>query len=179
MVEVQNPLLGNGWRIAGWTAAAALLALPAIAMQFTDEVDWTAGDFVAAAVLLGLLGAGLEWALRTARNWPRFLGLALAVFTAFFTVWSNLAVGILGDEDNPVNLLFFVAILIALVAGGFARFRSSAMARILAVLAAGQFAIGIVAAVTADRTYVEWGVLVLFAGLWSVAALLLRRASLR
>ncbi len=179
MVEMQNRLLGNGWRIAGWSAAAALLVLPAIAMQFNDEVNWTVGDFVAAAVLLGLLGAGLEWALRTARNWPRFLGLALAVFTAFFTVWSNLAVGILGDEDNPVNLLFFVALLIALVAAGLVRFRSLAMARILTVLAAAQFVIGIVAAVTADRVYVEWGVLVMFTVLWSVTAFLLRRAARR
>ena len=44
-----------GWRIAGWSAAAALLALPAIAMQLGAEVDWTVSDFVvAAAILLSL-----------------------------------------------------------------------------------------------------------------------------
>ena len=41
------------WRIAAWAAAALILLLPLVAMQFTEEVRWTASDFAAAAALLG------------------------------------------------------------------------------------------------------------------------------
>jgi hypothetical protein len=60
------PLL-NGWRIAGWGSLLALLMLPALAMQITGEVNWTAGDFVFAAVLLGFVGTMVELAVRFAR----------------------------------------------------------------------------------------------------------------
>ena len=49
---------GIPWRIIGWGGAVALLAAPFIAMRFTTEVNWTASDFVFAAVLLGVIGGG-------------------------------------------------------------------------------------------------------------------------
>ncbi|MDG6080162.1 hypothetical protein E3U23_13285 [Erythrobacter litoralis] len=177
MIRTHEPLLGRNWRIAGWASAAGLLALPAVAMLLTGGVDWTVGDFAAAGLLLGSLGIGLELALRTSRSWPRFLGIALAAGTAFLTVWSNLAIGILGNEADPVNSLFFVVLFVGALLGAFMRFRSRPMARIAALMAASQFAIGIYATEYADRAYVEWGVLCLFAGLWSAVSLLLNRAT--
>ena len=179
MNETNGRLLGNGWRIAGWCSAAALLALPGIGMLLTDEVDWTFGDFVFAAGLLLVSGLAMELALRSARSWPRLIGLAVATFTAFFTVWANLAVGILGDEGNPVNQLFFAALFAGLLGAAILRFRSRPTARIAAALAVSQFAIGIYAAAEATRPYVEWGVLALLAVLWSVAALCLARDAQR
>src|SRR3569623_2014811 len=41
----------NPWRLAGWGAVAALLLLPAVAMQFPRDVAWTANDFAFGAVL--------------------------------------------------------------------------------------------------------------------------------
>ncbi|MDB5696794.1 MAG: hypothetical protein JWN21_2337, partial [Sphingomonas bacterium] len=35
-----------------WGGVATLLLIPAIAMQFTAEVNWTASDFVVMGVLL-------------------------------------------------------------------------------------------------------------------------------
>ena len=43
----------NHWRVRGWGTIAGLIALPAIAMQYTGEVNWTASDFVFAIVMLG------------------------------------------------------------------------------------------------------------------------------
>ena len=37
---------GSVWRIAAWGLAGLILLLPLVAMQFTDEVEWTASDFV-------------------------------------------------------------------------------------------------------------------------------------
>ena len=45
----------NAWRIARWTVAGTLLALPAVAMQVTDEVNWTVSDFVFAGCNAPLL----------------------------------------------------------------------------------------------------------------------------
>ena len=46
---------------------------------------------------------------------------------AFLTIWVNLAVGMIGAEDNPYNLLF-IGLLVAVALGGFAvRLKPSAM----------------------------------------------------
>ena len=43
---------GSRLRIVAWGAAATLLLVPLVAMQLTDDVAWTAGDFVAAGIFL-------------------------------------------------------------------------------------------------------------------------------
>lgn len=80
-------------RKAGWSLAAALLLAPAIAMQFTREMNWGAGDFVAAALIIGGIGLGLEAAARLQGRTRVIVG-ALAVL-AGLAVWAELAVGIL------------------------------------------------------------------------------------
>lgn len=80
-------------RKAGWSLAAALLALPAIAMQFTSEMNWGPGDFLAAALLLGTTGIVLEIAAALPRRQWRSRGTVLAV-AMLLLVWAELAVGI-------------------------------------------------------------------------------------
>lgn len=75
--------------------AALLLALPLVAMAFTAEVNWGAGDFLAAAILFALLGTGIDIALRLPASWQVRGGLAAAAAAAFLLVWAELAVGIL------------------------------------------------------------------------------------
>ena len=41
---------------------AFVLSLPLVAMQLTDEVVWTAQDFVAAGILLTMIGVAAELA---------------------------------------------------------------------------------------------------------------------
>lgn len=164
-----------GWRIAGWSAAAALLALPAIAMQFTDEVDWTGGDFIVAAVLLLVTGLAAEGGLRLARSWPHLIGFAFFTFTAFFTIWSNLAVGIIGSEDEAINTGFFVLLLMGIVASAVGLFKPRPMSAITGVLSVSQLAMGLAAMRAMPGHQVEWGVLLMFATLWLGASLAFRR----
>ena len=50
--------LPNPWRRVVWGTAAFLLLLPLFAMQFTEEVNWDAVDFIAfGAMLLAACGA--------------------------------------------------------------------------------------------------------------------------
>lgn len=171
------PLL-NGWRITGWGSLLTLLILPALAMQTTSEVNWTAADFVFAAILLGLVGTVVELAARFARPGAPRIGYIIAGFTAFVTFWSNAAVGIIGDE-NSVNVLFFLMVLGAIVAGMVIRFRLGAMRWIALLLAIGQYAVGIAALSMMPRHAVEWGFLTIFALLWLTAAWCFHRAVIK
>lgn len=77
---------------------AVILLVPFAAMQLTDEVRWSAGDFVFAGALLIGTGVLLELATRRAR------GAALAV---------GLAAIALGEGDDAPGLVLFGLLLIA------------------------------------------------------------------
>lgn len=79
---------------AVFAVTALLLLVPAVAMQFTHEVNWGPGDFVAAAVLLSAAGLGVLWAARRRTTPWRRAGVAAAVVGAFALVWAELAVGL-------------------------------------------------------------------------------------
>lgn len=125
-------------RIAGWGGAITLLILPLIAMQFTDEVDWTPGDFLAAALLLGATGVSMEAFFRKSPNWIYRVAGGIAAGSGLLLVWSVLAVGIIGAESDPVNLLF-AAVFAVLVGGAvIVRLEADGMARTLIAAAVVQ-----------------------------------------
>lgn len=75
--------------------AMLLLLIPLIAMQFTNEVDWTLVDFLVMGVLL--IGTGLmcELVLRKVKKIEHRVLLVAAILFGFFLVWAQLAVGLL------------------------------------------------------------------------------------
>ena len=76
--------------------SAMLLFIPLVAMQFTDEVNWTMLDFVVAGVLL--LGTGLmcEFAIRKIKNIKFRIAICVALLMILFLIWAELAVGVFG-----------------------------------------------------------------------------------
>ena len=167
---------GSRLRIALWGMAAALLALPAVAMRFTDDVDWTASDFVFAGVLFGLVGLGLELAVRASRDWAWRGGAALAILSCFALVWVNGAVGMIGDEDNGYNLLFLGLIPLALLGALVARFRAAGMAVAMTAAAAAQVLIA-AGGLSADARGAVLSMVM--AGSWLLSAALFRIAARR
>ena len=139
------------WRIAGWSIPVLLLMLPAVAMQFTSEVDWSVSDFIFAALLFGIVGLSFELIVRTSDSVAYRFGAGLAVTAAFLTIWINGAVGMIGSEDNSYNLVFGGVLLIALIGSVLARFRAAGMARAMAVAAIAQVAAGAVGMSTDPR----------------------------
>lgn len=125
----------SGWRLGGWGVAALILLLPAVAMQAGAEVDWGPEDFAFAGLLIGGVGLAFELAVRRARSWTYRLGVAATLAAAFLIIWVNAAVGMIGDEDNPYNLLFLGVILLALAGAAIARFRPAGMAMAMVVAA--------------------------------------------
>ena len=142
----RNPLR---WLL--WTIPAALLVLPAVAMQFTPEVQWTGFDFVFAGVLLFGSAALIDLVMRKVGNWAYRLGVGLTVLTSFLLIWINGAVGIIGDEDNPLNLVYIAEILVAAGGAVIARFQPRGMARALSAATLVQ------AAVTVAVPVAGWG----------------------
>lgn len=71
-----------------------LLLVPFIAMQFTDEVNWTAGDFVVMGTLLLIVGFVFELIVRRVKDKDRRFVAAVVLLLAFLYVWAELAVGI-------------------------------------------------------------------------------------
>ncbi len=72
--------------------AAALLLVPLVVMQFTDEVAWTLPDFLVMGALLFGTGVCLVW---SAQKVPRHRAVVGAtILTAFLFIWAELAVGV-------------------------------------------------------------------------------------
>ena len=164
-----------GWvRPLAWAGAAALLLLPLIAMQFTSEVDWTASDFLFAALLIGGVGLAFELALRISSSWAYRGGAALGLAAGFFLIWANAAVGYIGSEDNPYNFAFFGVVAIALAGALVSAFRAKGMA--LAMLAAGiaHAAAGFIGAAQDPATI---PITIAFVGLWLGSARLFQIAA--
>jgi hypothetical protein len=76
---------------------AGILLVPLVAMQFTGEVNWTAGDFLIAAVLLAGTGMLFELAKAKLRTGKARLIAGAAIAFCFLLVWAELAVGIVGS----------------------------------------------------------------------------------
>ncbi len=167
------------WRIAAWITAALLLLLPLVAMQFTEEVNWTPMDFLFAAVLLfGSLGA-YEVAVRKTGNTAYRAGVGVAIAAAFLLTWVNAAVAL---TDSDADGVYFLVLALG-VAGAFGvRFRAAGMARVLLATALAVAAVGVIALVAgivpAYNSAAEvLGLSGFFAALFGGAALLFRAAA--
>lgn len=71
-----------------------VLLLPLISMQFTNEVNWSFGDFVIAAILLFVIGISLLAVWQRIKDRKQRIFISLGVLLLFLLVWAELAVGI-------------------------------------------------------------------------------------
>lgn len=168
------------WRIAAWIIAAFVLLLPVVAMPFTPGVDWTASDFVVAAVLLfGALGA-YELAARKADNAAYRAGVGVAIAAALLLTWVNAAVGL---TDSSADGLYLGVIAVGIIGAVIARFRPEGMARALFATALALVVVSILALVAGgvpnDTTsaFEVVGLTGFFVALFAGSAGLFRRAA--
>lgn len=171
------------WRIAPWGIAALILLLPLVAMQFTDEVAWDETDFAAMGAMLLAACGTYELAARLTGNTAYRAAVGLASVTAFLLIWINLAVGIIGSEDNPANLMYGAVLAVAVLGALLVRFQPRGMARALAATALAQALVGVIALIAGlGSTGANWpGPIVfltgVFATLWLLSAWLFRKAA--
>lgn len=111
---------------------------------------------------------------------PYRIGAAIAVAAGLLQVWMNVAVGIVGSEENPTNLGFFMVVASAAACAFTARFRAEGMVRAMIATAALQAMLGVVIAtapVNADDAMPILGLSGSFALLWLLAAALFHRST--
>lgn len=79
------------------TIVPLLLLIPWIAMQFSNEVNWTSLDFVVMGFLL--LGTGLlcDFILRKVTKVKHRIIACILLLLCLLLVWAELAVGIFGS----------------------------------------------------------------------------------
>jgi len=167
----------NPWRIARWTAALALLLTPAVMMRVSNGWHWTIGSFVAAAIVIGGIGLLYELAERTSPSRAYRAGVAVALVTAFLTVWTT----IVRDDGNGLGFLLLV---LAAVVGAFAAwFRPAGMARAMVGVSVMQALVGVAIATAPVTARMPDGParILLFAGffaaLWLISAMFFRAAA--
>lgn len=165
---------GNPLRPIIWGTAAFLLLLPAIAMQVTREVQWDAADFIAIGLLLLAACGAYELGVRMSGNRAYRLAFGIAIVAGLLLVWINLAVGVIGSEDNAANALFGGVLAIGALGALVAQFRAAGMSRALFATAFAQFAVAIYAWYVGSF---EGAVLsIFFTGAWCASAVLFRTA---
>lgn len=167
-------------------ATAFLLLLPLLAMQFSHEVVWGPFDFAIAGVLLAGTGFTYELVSRKGTNAAYRVAVGIAVLAGLLLVWINLAVGIIGDEHNPANLMYGGVLAIGVIGALIARFQPRGMARALFASALVQALVPVMALMIWNPSVTPWGspgvagVFVLnafFVLLFVISALLFRRSA--
>ena len=73
-----------------------LLLIPLIAMQLTDEVNWSFFDFIIMGALLTITGLLIGIILQKVQNSKNRLILIITIVMMFFLIWAELAVGLFG-----------------------------------------------------------------------------------
>ena len=146
-------------------------------------MNWDILDFAVFFGLIAMVVIAFRLAMRVSADKSYRIGIGVALLAGFILVWANGAVGIVGSENNDVNLLYFGVIAVGIIGALLARFRARGMAIALVATAIAQAAVACVALVAG------WGVsgpiwpvdvLVLtafFVGLWLTAAALFRHAA--
>lgn len=130
------------WIVIG---VCAILTIPLIAQR-----DRGVFDFVLFGALI--FGAGLSYELIAAKGTStRYKqGVGLAVVTSLILLWMNGAVGIIGSEDNPVNMMYLGVLLVGIIGVVLARFQARGMAYAAFAMAIAQMLVPIIAMIIND-----------------------------
>ena len=126
---------------------AALLMVPLVAMQFSSDVNWSVFDFMVAGTLLAGTGVAYELVSRRGSNFAYRAAVGLALGSALFLVWANLAVGLIGSENNPANLMYLGVLAVGIAGAALARLQPRGMVRAMLAMAAAQGLIAVIALV--------------------------------
>lgn len=182
--NMKMPVTLSRYAIVLALVVAFLLLIPWVAMKYNTGVNWSPIDFAVAGILL--FGAGLTYQLaaRKIGNIVYKIAVGISVFTSLFLVWSNLAVGLIGNEKNNANLMYLGVLAIVIIAAFIARFKPYGMAIALYAAAVVQSLVTIIAIAAGlgslENTPVQ---LILingfFIALWVVSGLLFQYAARR
>ncbi len=104
-------------------------------------MNWDLLDILTFGTMVTVVLAIVVLARRRTRSRAYRGAAVIAVLGAFFLVWVNGAVGIIGNEEDEANLLFFGVLAVAALGSLIARFRAKGMALTFYATALAQVAV--------------------------------------
>lgn len=164
---------------------AILLLIPFIAMQLTNEVNWDLTDFVIMGIILFGLGITYEIISVKSKKVHYRIALGIGLLGAFLLFWVNGAVGIIGSENQPANLLYGAVFIVGILGSLMARFKAESMFLTMVAVTITQLIVPLFALIIWPPSEISWspsviGVFFLnafFAFLFACSAVLFKRAS--
>lgn len=185
MRENMTQLVQNGGMLRWLITTGVVLLVPFGLMVFqvpvldpgdgVETVSWGPFDFVAAAVLLLGTGFLFERATRAVGRVAHRFAVGIGVAAALMLLWGNLAVGMIGSEDNPANLLYGAVLGVGAIGAAVARLEPAGMARTMFAMALAHGLVAFVALVAGLGPALHADAF--FIGLWVASGLLFRHAS--
>jgi hypothetical protein len=158
-----------------------LLLIPLAGNTFIEGWDWNPGSFVFAWLMMAGVCFVYLFVTQRAGSIAYRIATGIALLAGFMIVWGNLAVGFIGSEDNPANLMYGGVLAVAAVGAALARFEALGMARAMFAAAAAQFLVPVIALLVWPSDF-NPGVLpviglnLLFVGMFAGSGLLFWRA---
>ena len=104
--------------------------------------NWiTIAEITAAALIVAV---SITLAFRIPKSRFFRAGLGLALLGGFLVLWVNLAVGIIGEAENPANLMYLAVPALGAACALLLRFRPHAMFLIMFVMSIAQIVVGLI-----------------------------------
>jgi hypothetical protein len=178
-------------RLSMWALAiVCALFVPLVLTLLGSGVDgegwhWTLFDFIFAFVLLFGAACTYELIANKLKKSAYRVAVGMAVIAVLLLIWINAAVGIIGSEDNPLNLLYFAVPIIGMIGASVARLRPRGMSYALFAMAIAQLMVPVTALIinesqitlAAPGVVGVFGLNIIFALLFIGSALLFQRAN--
>ena len=159
-----------------------ILLIPLAAMLLKVEGwAWSAWDFVIFWVLIAAAILAYTFAASRANSVTYRVAAGIALATGFTLIWINGAVGVIGSEDNPANVMYGGVLAIGVIGAILARLAPLGMARTLFITALAQFLVPVIALIIRPADFSPgvvqvFGLNFCFVLLFVAAALLFRHA---
>ena len=106
---------------------------------------WTVFDFAFASALLVGVGGTYALVVMNTDNTAYRAAVGVALAAAFILIWVNGAVGVIGSEDNPANLMYGGVLAVGIIGAIIAGFQPHGMARVLFATALAQALVPVIA----------------------------------
>lgn len=147
--KITNPTLQDAISMA--LLAMAILLIPLFAMLVSSEMDWDVNDFIVFFILLFISGFVYKLLSRGMKSITYRLAIGLAIATGFFLFMSNLAVGIVGSEDNLFNALYLLVLAVLFLGLVISRYKPLGMSWAMFATAIAQLAVTAFALITGQQ----------------------------
>lgn len=120
--------------------------IPLMAMLFRVEGwAWSVADFVVSWILIA--GFVLAYRLVSARatSWAYRFATGIGLTTGLLLIWINGAVGLIGSEDNPANVLYAGVLGVGVIGAVIGRLEPRGLEKTLYAMAIAQLAVPVLA----------------------------------